>query len=282
MRLLQWNPFDNGYDVMLHSQVAYDGLLMTCKAKAESVPFSLFKVEPLGQRNVWVVTVHMYNPYVSDAAVAIFLGRYGKVDKPVKYLRTITCRSFGHLAAGCTLIRNCGGEGHGATSCSAPKTCNGYGKTGHLFRVCPSSGRTYAAVAGESLGPNLGPLVEELQEVQGVEGDFPAGRLLKLIQGPGRTGRGVRTVGSQPGLLLEGRGGEGRPQEGISQNCRQSLVSQGRRIKWMRAGQHAEAQPNGAPLLLSGRYDILTGDSGEGESSGPVAVKAGPVEGSNM
>ncbi|CAG6010255.1 unnamed protein product [Menidia menidia] len=71
-------------------------------------------------------------------------------------------------------------------------------------------------------------------------------------------------------------------QEGISQNCRQSLVGQGRRRKWMRAGQHAEAQPNGAPFSLSGRYDILTGDSGEGESSGPVAVKAGPVEGSNM
>ncbi|CAG6010017.1 unnamed protein product, partial [Menidia menidia] len=85
-----WNSSDNGYDVILHSQVTYDGLLMTCKANEESVPFSLFKVEPLGQRNVRVVIVQMYNPYVSNAAVAIFLGKYGKVDKPVKYLRTIT------------------------------------------------------------------------------------------------------------------------------------------------------------------------------------------------
>ncbi|CAG6021027.1 unnamed protein product [Menidia menidia] len=210
---LRWNPADNGYDVTLHSQVMYDRVLMTCKA--ESVPFSLFKVEPLGQRNVRVITVHMYNPY-------------GKVDKPVKYLRDNygiwsgrrqfrvllgedpesgdglrhppayfslggervflfysgqlsfcrQCRSFGHLAAGCTLIRcrNCGGEGHGAASCSQPKTCNGCGKTGHLFRVCPSSGRTYAAVAGESLGPSLGPLVEEPQDVQGVKGDLSAGK----------------------------------------------------------------------------------------------------------
>nr|CAG6010199.1 unnamed protein product [Menidia menidia] len=87
---MQWNSSDNGYDVILHSQVTYDGLLMTCKANEESVPFSLFKVEPLGQRNVRVVIVQMYNPYVSNAAVAIFLGKYGKVDKPVKYLRTIT------------------------------------------------------------------------------------------------------------------------------------------------------------------------------------------------
>nr|CAG6009970.1 unnamed protein product [Menidia menidia] len=42
------------------------------------------KVEPLGQRNVRVVIVQMYNPYVSNAAVAIFLGKYGKVDKPGK------------------------------------------------------------------------------------------------------------------------------------------------------------------------------------------------------
>lgn len=84
---LQWNAAENGYDLMLHSQVSYDRLLAACTARAESVPFSLFRVEPLGQRSVRIVTVHMYNPYVGDAAVALFLGRYGKVDKPVKYLR---------------------------------------------------------------------------------------------------------------------------------------------------------------------------------------------------
>ena len=84
---MQWNPSDNGYDLTMHSQVSYDRLLGTCTATAESVPFSLFKVEPLGQRNVRIITVHMYNPYVGDAAVALYLGRYGKVDKPVKYLR---------------------------------------------------------------------------------------------------------------------------------------------------------------------------------------------------
>lgn len=222
---LQWNAPENGYDLTLHSQVSCDRLLATCKAKAEEVPVSLFRVEPLCQRGVRVVTVHMYNPHVGDAAVALFLGRYGKVDKPVKYLRDSygiwsgrrqfrvllrddpdssdglqhppayfslggdrgflfysgqpsfcrQCRSFGHMAAGCTQFccRNCGGAGHAAASCAAPRVCHGCGATGHLFRDCPSRARTYADVAGETHAPILGPLEKVLQENRGVEGAPP-------------------------------------------------------------------------------------------------------------
>ena len=223
---LQWNPSDNGYDLTMHSQVSYDRLMATCTAKAESEPFSFFKVEPLGERNVRIITVHMYNPYVGDAAVALYLGRYGKVDKPVKYLRDNygiwsgrrqfrvllgddsesgdglrhppayftfggervflfysgqpsfcrQCRGFGHMASGCAQFRcrNCGGAGHGAASCAAPRACNGCGSPGHIFRDCPTRGRTYAAVAGEKKGPSFRPLEEGLQEIRGVEGPPPA------------------------------------------------------------------------------------------------------------
>ncbi|CAG6009710.1 unnamed protein product [Menidia menidia] len=288
---LQWNPSDNCYDVTLHSQVMYDRLLMTCKAKAESVPSSLFKVEPLGQRNVRVITVHMYNPYVGDSsesslerilrvgmAFDTLLPIFHSEGKGVFCFARVNRVFVGSVAlsAGCTVssgnrCRNCGGEGHGAASCSQQKTCNGCGKTGHLFRVCPSRGCTYAAVAGESLGPSLGPLVEELQEVQGVEGDLPAGKAATAAEAD---------PGAEPFRLMGPRTRWNNYR--AIWNSRQSLVGQGRRRKWMWAGQHAETQPNGAPLSLSGRYDIFTGDSGEGVSSGPVAVKAGPVEGSNM
>lgn len=49
--------------------------------------FSMFQVETLCKRNIRIVTMHVCNPYVGNEAVAMFLGRYRKVDKPVSYLR---------------------------------------------------------------------------------------------------------------------------------------------------------------------------------------------------
>lgn len=231
---LQWNAAESGYDLTLHSQVSYDRVLATCTAKADLEPFSLFRLEPLGQRSARIVTVHMYNPYVGDAAVALFLSRYGKVDKPVKYLRDSygiwsgrrqfrvllgddpdssdglrhppayftfggergflfysgqpsfcrQCRSFGHMAAGCTQAhcRNCGATGHGAASCSAPRVCHSCGATGHLSRECPSRGRTYAAVAGDRQDPSPRPSEKGLQEVRGSEEAAPVGMGVAAVE----------------------------------------------------------------------------------------------------
>ncbi|KAK0134617.1 Zinc finger CCHC domain-containing protein 3 [Merluccius polli] len=152
---LQWNASESGYDLTLHSQVTYDRLLATCTAKAEAVPFSLFRVEPLCQRSVRIVTVHMYNPHVGDAAVALFLGRYGKVDKPVKYLRDNygICRGFvGSVAASdiwqLAALRFAAGTvevldtalplalHRGPAMGGQPKLCRKCGEHGHLAEVC--------------------------------------------------------------------------------------------------------------------------------------------------
>lgn len=84
---LQWNGSEGSYDLTVHSQALYDRVLGTCKEKAELAPFSSFRVEPLCKRNIRIITVHVYNPYVGDEAVAMFLSRYGMVDKTAKYLK---------------------------------------------------------------------------------------------------------------------------------------------------------------------------------------------------
>ncbi|TKS65154.1 Zinc finger CCHC domain-containing protein 3 [Collichthys lucidus] len=83
----KWNAADGGFDVTLNSQLQYDQVQAAFEEKAELEPFSRFRVVPLCQRNLRIVTVQVYNPYVGDEAVAAFLRRYGQVDKQTKYLR---------------------------------------------------------------------------------------------------------------------------------------------------------------------------------------------------
>ena len=83
--------------------------------------------------------------------------------------------------------------------------------------------------------------------------------------------RRTSSGGEQPELSAEA----GRSE------LREQVRRRRKKRKGMQAGNRAEAVSEGAPLSLSGRYDVLAGDLGEGESSGQVAVQAGPVIGSN-
>lgn len=84
---LQWNAAGGGFDLTLHSQAVYERVMETAREKAEEEPFSKFRVEALCKRNLKIVTVHMYNPYVGDETVISWLSRYGKVESAVRYLR---------------------------------------------------------------------------------------------------------------------------------------------------------------------------------------------------
>eukprot|EP00061_Rhincodon_typus_P005225 g24480.t1 len=59
-----------------------------------------------------------------------------------------TCGRSGHVVADCkvNLCRNYREEGHLAKDCSKEKNCNLCGEMGHLYRVCPRRGSTYAQV----------------------------------------------------------------------------------------------------------------------------------------
>uniref|UniRef100_A0A6Q2ZND6 CCHC-type domain-containing protein n=1 Tax=Esox lucius TaxID=8010 RepID=A0A6Q2ZND6_ESOLU len=81
------------------------------------------------------------------------------------------CRSFGHQAAGCGMVRcrNCGLSGHVFADCKEPRVCNGCGVQGHIFCDCPARRRTYAAVAGGGDGDVEDHILRPLEDVIGFE-----------------------------------------------------------------------------------------------------------------
>ncbi|MGH0192626.1 UNVERIFIED_CONTAM: hypothetical protein FKN15_020187 [Acipenser sinensis] len=68
-------------------ETSFKKFLQRCKEKEDDAPLSNFKVESLSRKNFRVVTVHMYNPHVTDSTVGLFLCRYVKVISGAKYLR---------------------------------------------------------------------------------------------------------------------------------------------------------------------------------------------------
>lgn len=68
----------------------------------------------------------------------------GFLSSPGQPLYCRRCGGLGHQKADCTGLRCrfCGGSGHRATECRAPKLCSLRGAADHLFRDCPSRGRS--------------------------------------------------------------------------------------------------------------------------------------------
>ena len=76
---LQTNMQEKSYDVTFSSQGVADNVLEVTRAKAGERPFSDFEVLNLDRPNFRVVTVHMYNPYVTCEQIVAFLSAYGDV-----------------------------------------------------------------------------------------------------------------------------------------------------------------------------------------------------------
>ena len=69
---LQWNAAEQGFDVSLISSGVFERLKLECQGKADEEPLSAFKVFSLERKNLKIVTVHMFNPYVGDKTVIFF------------------------------------------------------------------------------------------------------------------------------------------------------------------------------------------------------------------
>ena len=63
---LQWNAAEQGFDVSLISSGVFEKLKLECQGKADEEPLSAFKVFSLERKNLKIVTVYMFNPYVGD------------------------------------------------------------------------------------------------------------------------------------------------------------------------------------------------------------------------
>lgn len=84
---LQGNILENAYDVTLFTEARCRAVMDRCVAGAKTRPLSLFTVTCLAKSNFRVVTVHMYNPHVTDAALVTFLGRYWEVTSAARHVK---------------------------------------------------------------------------------------------------------------------------------------------------------------------------------------------------
>ncbi|KAK2810876.1 hypothetical protein Q5P01_000335 [Channa striata] len=159
-----------------------------CMDLVNEHPLAVFEVLNLDKPNFRIITIHTFNPYVSDLALKDFLGHFTDSVSAPRYVRDpfgfwTGRRQFqvllkqdvdGHdglkhppaffqlgadrgylfYARQPPFCRRCRSHGHGhvAAACHREKTCNGCGKSGHMYKGCPDRRRTFAEVAGEAGG----------------------------------------------------------------------------------------------------------------------------------
>lgn len=84
---LQWNAGERSYDLTLKEETKYQEVLAAVKTQEGVRPYSAFNIMSLSKLNFRIITVHMYNPHVSDLALTAFLGQYGEVLSGARYIK---------------------------------------------------------------------------------------------------------------------------------------------------------------------------------------------------
>lgn len=200
------------------------------------------------------------------------------------------CRSFGHLATGCNLLkcRNCGKPGHGAANCREARVCNGCGKQGHLFKDCPNRQRTYAEAAGDgpeegAAGSPLRPIEEVLEEIRAaaeevakapgestVKEGSPKGTVeeMELLTGAWEDSilsemsddSATRTLSRK----MRSSSGGGSTGSASSDNGESGKVYKGKRKKRRRVAGRVAMEEHRRPLVaISNRFTVLNPDTGD-------------------
>ena len=76
---LQTNAQEKSFDVTFSSTAVMDGVLALSREKARERPFTNFEIVSLDRPNFRLITIHMYNPYVTKEQLVRFLANYGEV-----------------------------------------------------------------------------------------------------------------------------------------------------------------------------------------------------------
>uniref|UniRef100_A0AAQ4RJS6 CCHC-type domain-containing protein n=2 Tax=Gasterosteus aculeatus TaxID=69293 RepID=A0AAQ4RJS6_GASAC len=84
---IQWNQQEKAFDVTLGSEDIYRRVSEICRKDAKVSPLAYYEVLNLDRPNFRTVSVHMYNPFVTDEALVSFLGRYGEVATAARHVK---------------------------------------------------------------------------------------------------------------------------------------------------------------------------------------------------
>ena len=76
---LQTNMQERSFDLTLSSEGIADDVLRIARTRAGEKPFTDYEILNLDRPNFRIITVHMYNPYVTKEKIVAFLSEYGEV-----------------------------------------------------------------------------------------------------------------------------------------------------------------------------------------------------------
>ena len=150
---IQWNQPEKAFDVTLVSEDMYSRVAEACRKEAGTRFIAGYKILNLDRPNFRTVTVHTYNPFVTDLALVAFLGQHGEVVTSARYVKDM--RGFWTGRRQFQVLLNPDPEGHGGLK-HPPALFSLGGDRGYLFyarqpafcRRCRQSGHTEAGCSG--------------------------------------------------------------------------------------------------------------------------------------
>ncbi|KAK2912190.1 hypothetical protein Q8A73_006303 [Channa argus] len=84
---IQWHQQATGYDVSFVSAETHQAVTARCARLANKHPLNLCEVVNMDRPNFRIISVHMFNPFMTDLALMKFFGRFSYVVSAARYVR---------------------------------------------------------------------------------------------------------------------------------------------------------------------------------------------------